>query len=148
NDNGLIVGTASTTGGVLNAFAATTTTTSSITNLNDILGGSSGWQLLDARGINASGHIVGRGLTHDIEHAYLLQNTSISDIPPFSGGTNSFALGLNDSNVVVGASTISSGFTHAFVWRDGELLDLNNYIPTGTGWELAESRGINNTGQI
>src|SRR5207253_5677023 len=100
-----------TSGNDLNAFVSGA---SGITNVNDIVGGGSGWVLMDARGVNSSGNIVGWGVTNSSEHAYLLQGASLSDITPFAGGTNSYALGLNDSNVVVGAATLSGGATHAF----------------------------------
>jgi probable HAF family extracellular repeat protein len=144
NDDGLIVGSSSTTNELaVNAFVAGAT---GMTNLNTLIGG--GWELLDARGINDGGNIVGWGITNSVEHAYLFQNGSISDIATLAGGTNSYALGINNSNVVVGASSGSNGVTHAFIWKAGVLEDLNTYLPPGSGWELMEARSINDRGQI
>jgi probable HAF family extracellular repeat protein len=144
NDNGLIVGSSSTTNELaVNAFVAGAT---GMTNLNNLIG--AGWQLLDARGINDGGNIVGWGITNSVEHAYLFQGGSVSDIATLAGGTNSYALGINNSNVVVGASSVSNGITHAFIWKAGVLEDLNMYLSPDTGWELREARSINDRGQI
>jgi hypothetical protein len=36
----------------------------------------------------------------------------------------------------------------AFLWIDGELRDLNDFIPPNEGWTLLEARHLNNRGQI
>ena len=40
------------------------------------------------------------------------------------GGDDSFAIGLNDTGLVVGASATEQGTSHAFLWEDSELTDL------------------------
>ena len=37
---------------------------------------------------------------------------------------------------------------HAFVYRNGRMLDLNNLIPPGSGWALTQANGINDAGEI
>jgi hypothetical protein len=37
---------------------------------------------------------------------------------------------------------------HAFIWEHGQMQDLNNVIPDGTGWVLDNATGINKHGQI
>ena len=44
------------------------------------------------------------------------------------GGNESYAWSLNDAGVVVGKSQIPEGGTHGFIWIDGEMFDINNYI--------------------
>ncbi|TKJ37243.1 hypothetical protein CEE37_14110 [candidate division LCP-89 bacterium B3_LCP] len=47
------------------------------------------------------------------------------------------------------AQTGDPGYiTHAFVWEDGVMTDLNTLIPSGSGWTLKSASDINNAGQI
>ncbi len=64
------------------------------------------------------------------------------------GGSYSAAFGINDRGKVVGYAYTSNESRHAFVWRDGTMIDLNNLIPANSGWELTDARDINNNGQI
>jgi probable HAF family extracellular repeat protein len=61
------------------------------------------------------------------------------------GGNFSQAFGINDANMVVGASNIvGSTETHAFVWKNGVMTDLG----TLTGGRQSEARAINGEGVI
>ncbi len=65
------------------------------------------------------------------------------------GGDDSYALGINNSQQVVGWSTLADDSTeHAFLWEDGDLIDLNSLIDPGTGWELTSAFEINDSGDI
>jgi hypothetical protein len=33
------------------------------------------------------------------------------------------------------------------LWRNGIVINLNNLLPAGTGWELGAAHSINNKGQ-
>jgi probable HAF family extracellular repeat protein len=59
----------------------------------------------------------------------------------------STAFGVNNFGHIVGYSD-TSGTPHAFVYRDGIMLDLNDLIDPASGWELIEARAINDSGQI
>jgi len=64
------------------------------------------------------------------------------------GGNSSRALDINDSGVVVGSSTSSSG-DHAFVWkRQTGMLDLNDAASLAPGIVLVEAHAINRKGEI
>jgi probable HAF family extracellular repeat protein len=65
----------------------------------------------------------------------------------FSGFV-SHARAKNDSGQVVGWSTNSVGDQRAFLYSDGVMVDLNGLLPPGSGWELLEATGINESGQI
>ncbi len=65
------------------------------------------------------------------------------------------ALGLNDGGQAVGwsgfspyATPATRGPAHAFIWRSGQLIDLNAEIPATAGWELIAASDINNSGHI
>ena len=65
---------------------------------------------------------------------------------------SSVAEAINTSGVVVGQADVlnSNGTTefHAFIYSGGKLQDLNNLIPSGSGWVLTEATGINDKRQI
>lgn len=52
------------------------------------------------------------------------------------GGTSSTAYAINNLEQVVGSSATTSGDTHAFLYDDGSLLDLNNLIPAASGLRI------------
>ena len=58
-------------------------------------------------------------------------NTSINPPPP----AGSIAP-MNDS------------LSHAFLWQNGTLYDLNSFLPANSGWILQCAMGINDSGQI
>ncbi len=145
NASGSVVGASKISGGNLNAFLWENGV---LTNLNALIPTNSGWALLEARGINDAGNIVGWGRINGEERAFLYSNGAVTDLGIVLGTTNSYALGLNNSNQVVGASTLNNNLTHAFLWQDGVLTDLNDLLPTNSGWELREARGINEHRQI
>jgi len=101
--------------------------------------------------INSSGQIAGyvasvpftTGTTQAFlftDHFIILSNSL--------GGTNSIALALNDRGEVVGrAETSIRRLHHAFLFRQGAMIDLNTRIPPNSGWELTVAWGINNRGQ-
>jgi probable HAF family extracellular repeat protein len=69
------------------------------------------------------------------------------------GGTNSYAYCINDAGTVVGAAQMGNGVYHAFMVTNAmggmvRMLDLNTLIPTNSGWDLMEARGMNTAGQI
>ncbi len=69
------------------------------------------------------------------------------------GGTNSIAYCINDAGDVVGMAGLTNGTHHAFIVTNAlggmtHMMDLNDRIPTNSGWELTEGRGINAAGQI
>ncbi len=70
----------------------------------------------------------------------------IGKLPGFP--KNSAASSLNNDGVVVGYSSDYGNDSHAFIWRDGILTDLNDLIDPASGWELKTASDINEAGQI
>jgi probable HAF family extracellular repeat protein len=54
-------------------------------------------------------------------------------------GTNFLPTAINDNGVVVGGEMI---------WSNGTVQNLNNLIPPGSSFTLADATGINDHGQI
>jgi probable HAF family extracellular repeat protein len=71
--------------------------------------------------------------------------------PPtgFVAAVNPCCKTINDGREVVGFM-FNADFSqqHAFLWRDGVMIDLNDLLPKGTPWELQIAAGINASGQI
>ena len=64
------------------------------------------------------------------------------------GGNSSRALAINDSGVIVGSSTSSSG-DRAFIWTEETgMTDLNNASSADLDRVLFEAHAINDKGQI
>jgi len=68
NDSGLVVGRST----YANTYHAFVYSSGKIKDLNKMIPAGSGWVLIEADGINASGQIVGMGTRNGVEHAYLL----------------------------------------------------------------------------
>ena len=65
------------------------------------------------------------------------------------GGTFSEGLAVNDSGQVVGFSDTATGAAHAFLYSNGRMLGLNDFIPSDSGFTLVSvMAGINDGGQI
>lgn len=113
--------------------------------------------------LNASGQVVGYSGLNDPDpkgvagtcssHAFLWDESRIRDLGTIRSGRISAALGVNASGQVVGwASTRADDRTAvdrvAFVFRNEIMQDLNQLIPSDSGWNLSEARGINDRGQV
>lgn len=99
--------------------------------------------------ISAMGDVVGHSYTAGGAGRAFFWDGGMTDLDVLSGGTDSWAFGLNDSSVVVGTSDVTGGVFRAFVWDSANgMRNLNNLIPTGTGWTLIRATDINNDGFI
>jgi probable HAF family extracellular repeat protein len=70
-------------------------------------------------------------------------------ILPTSSQYIGYALAVNENDEVVGYfDDINSGISNAFLWKDGQLIILNDYLPADQGWEWIVPEDINDYGQI
>lgn len=91
-------------------------------------------------------------------HAFLFDyNTNtLTDLGTLNGGLTSSAADINASNQVVGSAWLSPTLTslyqpdqyHAFLWQDGQMTDLNAWLPASSGWVLTAATAINDQGDI
>jgi probable HAF family extracellular repeat protein len=124
--------------------------------------------------INGQGWITGQAWSGDYYngagHAFLWKPSSpngtagtmidLGTLDPtvLGGNGQSWGLAINSSGVVVGLSNPTSATqqdprTDAVIWQPGSngtyaLSDLNNLIPSGSGWTLFRADAINDSGQI
>jgi probable HAF family extracellular repeat protein len=109
---------------------------------------STGWD------INNAGQVVGvmGGNDDGTGRAFLFSGGVLTDLGmPGSGYQYALAYALNNSGHVVGfasPSFFSSSGERAFIYSSGTMQDLNNLIPTNSGWVLSRAVDINDAGQI
>jgi len=143
NDSGQVVGGAQDGSDNMRPFRWANGTMSDL----GTLGGESAAVTHRAEAINGSGHLVGQSNTAGgAAHAFYYDG-SMTDLGVLTGGSQSWALGISDGNVVVGTSDVTGGAFHAFVWdATNGMRDLNN-LDDGT-WTLTRATDINASGQI
>lgn len=108
-----------------------------------------------AHALNEHGDVAGVSiLSPGVEHAVVWRNGgAATDLGDFAGGLDSSrALGINDAGFVVGYGTTDGpglGWVRAAIWNpEGVMTNLNDLIPSASGWALAEATAINEHGQI
>ncbi len=155
NDSGQIVGisgTCDTSVGAFSAKHALLWQNGAITYLGSL--GGEGWNTPMA--INSRGDIVGfSDLPDDVTdgtlapnfHAFLWtkETGKMTDLGVLPGDSLSEALDINDQGQVVGVSFPS---THAFLYENGKMMDLNTLLPSGSPLLLLFAGGINDRGEI
>ena len=103
--------------------------------------------------MNDAGEVVGFSDTATgaptLTDAFLWRNGRMTDIGTLGGDCFSGAFGINAKGQVVGQS-ISCDFTvfTAFLWQDDQIIDLNVFVPAGSGLMLNEVEEINDHGEI
>jgi probable HAF family extracellular repeat protein len=118
------------------------------------LGGSLGGQETGAAGINDAGQVAGFATLAGevLFHAVLWQGVGeITDLGVLGADQCSFATGINSKTQVVGGSAVGCVFdsqSHAVLWENGSIFDLNSLIAPGASLTLELAQGINDRGEI
>lgn len=105
---------------------------------------------VEAWGINDAGNIVGYSDTNFFldTRAFLLNESGMINLGTLEGGDFSSAFEVNNHDWVVGDARNAEGQLRAFLWRNGEMIDLNHLIAPDSGWVLERGRSISDTGFI
>lgn len=100
-------------------------------------------------GVNASGVVCGvyEDTLTSYSHAFIYDHGNFITLPAAS------AHGINDLGQVVGVRYVRINrngpvMRRAFVYRDGEVIELNTYLPANSGWELEDGDSIDEQGRV
>ena len=105
---------------------------------------------LAAFDINNSGYVVGFQSGESPDQRAILWQAGASNELQILIEERSTATAINDSGWVVGRFDAQPGtsLNHAFIFRDGQVTDLNNLIDPNSGWILTSASDISNSGFI
>jgi probable HAF family extracellular repeat protein len=102
--------------------------------------------------INDQGTVVGNVYSGPYVTSAIRWMDGQAQVLPGLGGPGNLAYAINNAGWVVGSSTLKGEtFGHAVMWRDGQIIDLNQYLSAeqyGQGWRLTSARGINEAGSV
>ncbi len=106
-----------------------------------------------ASAINSHGDVSGNSATADGPRPFLWtpeSRTLLKLEPPdgFSIAISPCCKTINDRREIVGFMLDADFNSHAFLWKDGTMVDLNDLIPKDSPWMLQSSASINASGQI
>lgn len=119
--------------------------TGQITSLGSLGGVAFGSFNGTATSINDFGDVVGYSYLDDQNrHAFLYQDGLLRDLGSLGG--YSAALSINNDGDVAGFSSESvTGWAHAFIYRDGVMIEIN---PFGDSHNESIARALNNKGEL
>jgi len=115
--------------------------------------GTLGGRFSVARAINDQGTVIGYGETAALNtpvHSFIrLGDGSLRDLGTL-GGAAPIVTDINNQGDVVGALFLLGQPFHAFLYRNGRLIDLNSLLPAAARdeWELVDAMAINEAGRI
>jgi len=154
NDHGQVVGISGTCDVAVGAYTAKHAVLwEDGTAINLPTLGGAGWNtpvVINNRGEAAGfsdlpGDVSGGVLTPNFHAVIWTKDHAIHDLGTLPGDSLSEATGLNDRGQVVGVSYPSS---HAFLWQDGVMTDLNTLIPPDSQLSLISTGDIDDKGEI
>lgn len=80
--------------------------------------------------------------------AFLYTNGQVHVIGGLSPEWSSLATDINKLGQVVGSSGLGAGGSHAFLYEDGSMTDLNTLVDPASGWTITDAAAINDVQQI
>jgi probable HAF family extracellular repeat protein len=107
-----------------------------------------------ANWVNEKGDVVGTASTQGEQArlGFLWKNGIIRNLGVLAGDACSVAININAQDQIVGSSVLaancSSDSGRAFLWEDGDLIDLNSDVPAGSALTLTQGEFINDRGEI
>lgn len=145
NDLNDVVGWTRNKDGKFRAFAIPNGNLNYMTDIGDLGGGAA-----EAFDVNNNRIITGQSKVDDTYfHAFTWsQDGGMIDLGTL-GGNESYAWSINDNDVVVGKSQIpEENGTHGFIYMDGVMYDVNDFITPDLDITIVNVRDINSSGQL
>jgi probable HAF family extracellular repeat protein len=100
-------------------------------------------------GINDRGEIIGYASSGTTYYAAIWRGTAITSLKTLPGDVNSFGESINNQGQAVGSTQDSKGnWSHAFIWQNGVMSDLNTLFPEHSNLYATMANQINDRGQI
>jgi probable HAF family extracellular repeat protein len=143
NDRGQAVGDTGTCGGATEHAASWENGT--LTTLQDL------GTFAQALGNNNRGQIVGTVGSADntTQTGALWHNQTLTTLGLLPGDVGGIASGINSKGEVVGSNWDSTfSWSHAFIWEDNVMTDLNTLLPASSNLLAVMANKINERGQI
>jgi probable HAF family extracellular repeat protein len=120
-------------------------------DLGQLPGSDNAW----AKDVNEAGDVTGFARSTDltVQHGFLRTAAgAFTDLGELPGFPYVAPEALNEQRVIVGEARIGESAPvaarTAFVWIDGQIVDLNQRIPPGSPWQLLRAEDVNEAGQI
>jgi hypothetical protein len=104
------------------------------------------WPSVNA--VNNLGQAVGSmrfGMAGGYTVPVLWDSGVVHELPILPGGGDTYVYDINDAGIAVGRS---AGLGRAVLWRDGKIIDLNQYIQADIFISLNAAYAINEAGEI
>lgn len=155
NTSGQIVGTSAPTASST-AFRAFYYNNGSMTKIGDVVTPllPSNNLSMSTGAINDNAQVIGTATSGTIlntanNYVYLYsgQNNTATLLSNTIGGISTTGQGININGDIVGASWNGSA-NRGYIYKNGQMQDLNSLIALPAGWTLLEGRSINDAGQI
>jgi probable HAF family extracellular repeat protein len=100
-------------------------------------------------GINDRGEIIGYVSSGTTYYAAIWRGTAVTSLKTLPGDVNSFGESINNQGQAVGSTQDSKGnWSHAFIWQNGVMTDLNTLFPERSNLYATMANQINDKGQI
>jgi len=101
-------------------------------------------------GINDHGEIVGVAFGADgVQYATIWQGKAITNLGTLPGDVAYLGEGINNQGQAVGSTIDSAGnWSHAFLWQNGVMIDINTLFPASSNLYATMANQINDSGQI
>jgi probable HAF family extracellular repeat protein len=100
--------------------------------------------------INNEGQAVGvTSLSNGAVRAFSWQSGVMKNLGTLKGDGCSSAYAMNSNGQVIGASfACDFSIVHAVLWEHGRIINLNRFVPPGSGITLTDPSSINDRGEI
>jgi probable HAF family extracellular repeat protein len=112
--------------------------------------GTLGGTFSQADALTEAGEVVGASTTLNDQRfdAFLWKDGVMTDLGILPGDCATGAYAINSKEQIVGDSFLCDGSTRPFLWENGRMISLQDFVPLASGFRLGEPSSINDRGEI